>query len=55
MAYTVYKHTNKINGKVYDTIKIAAEDTGANQFKISDVCRGKREKTGGLKWKYAVQ
>lgn len=42
-------------GKVYDTIKIAAEDTGANQFKISDVCRGKREKAGGLKWKYAVQ
>ena len=40
-------------GKVYDTIKSAAEDTGANQFKISDVCRGARKHTSGLRFKYA--
>lgn len=40
-------------GKKYNTLKEASIDTGANQFKISDVCRGKRNKAGGLRWAYA--
>lgn len=40
-------------GKVYKTMKEAAEDTGANQCKIIDVCRGARKTTAGMMWKYA--
>lgn len=40
-------------GKVYETMKEAAEDTGANQCKISDVCRGVRKTAAGMMWKYA--
>lgn len=40
-------------GKIYATMKEAAEDTGANQCKISDVCRGARKTTAGMMWKYA--
>lgn len=40
------------NGKIYETIKEASEDTGANRFKISDVCRGARKHTSGLVFEY---
>lgn len=39
-------------GNVYQTIKEAAQATGANQFKISDVCRGARKHTSGLVFEY---
>lgn len=50
-------HSKKVicinTGKIYDTIKSASEDTGANQSKISDVCRGARKHTSGLVFEYA--
>lgn len=39
-------------GRVYDSIKEAAKDTGANRAKISEVCSGKRRTIGGYHWEY---
>jgi hypothetical protein len=36
----------------FDSIKKAEETTGASNKHISTVCRGKRNSTGGFKWKY---
>lgn len=41
--------------KVYPTMHLAAEDTGANEKAISAVCRGKRHRAGGYHWSYATE
>lgn len=38
--------------KVYYGANKAAKETGLNQSKITLVCQGKRNQTGGFKWKY---
>ena len=37
---------------VYESIKTAAEQTGANDTHISNVCLGKRKTSGGYHWKF---
>lgn len=39
-------------GKVYETQRAAAFDTGTSQAKISLCCQGKRNHTHGLRWEY---
>lgn len=40
--------------KIYDTLKLAAEDCGLKTTsKISEVCRGRRKKAGGYTFAYA--
>lgn len=39
-------------GKVYETQRAAALDTGTSQAKICLCCQGKRNHTHGLKWEY---
>lgn len=57
--YTGKNHRNAtavINldtGEVYSTQRIAAEASGANQGKISEVCNGKRKTAGGYRWAFA--
>ena len=41
------------NGKVYDSIKCAAEELNVERSKISAVARGKRNQTGGYRFAYA--
>ena len=38
--------------QIYDSISLAAADTGCDSSAISKVCNGKRNKCGGFKWKY---
>ena len=38
--------------QVYDSIALAAEDTGCDSSAISKVCRGQRNKCGGFKWEF---
>ena len=38
-------------GVVYETMNDAAKDTGCNASKISAVCHGQRNHTGGLHFK----
>ena len=38
--------------ETFNSIKEAAEKTGCSDSKISKVCKGKRNHTGGFKWKY---
>lgn len=40
------------DGKIFDTIKEAALDTGIRYNEISQVCNGKRKTTGGYHWKF---
>ena len=42
-------------GKVYETQRAAADDTGASQAKICLCCQGKRNHTHGLKWEYYTE
>ena len=39
-------------GEVYSSISEAAKATGADVCKILDVCKGRRNKTHGLRWAY---
>lgn len=39
-------------GVVYDSVKEAARELGLHNSKISNVCHGKRNKTGGLRFKF---
>nr|QBK85818.1 MAG: NUMOD1 domain protein [Marseillevirus LCMAC101] len=36
----------------FDSLKEASEATGANPDTITLVCKGKRNKSGGYKWKW---
>ena len=36
----------------YESIKQASDKTGVARCSISNVCRGRRNKAGGFKWKY---
>lgn len=38
--------------QVYDSIALAAADTGCDSSAISKVCRGQRNKCGGFKWEF---
>lgn len=38
--------------QVYDSIALAAVDTGCDSSAISKVCRGQRNKCGGFKWEF---
>lgn len=38
--------------QVYDSIALAAADTGCDSSAISKVCRGRRNKCGGFKWEF---
>lgn len=40
------------NGKIYESITIAAKETGATGSHITSVCKGKRNLSGGFKWEY---
>ena len=40
------------NLQVYDSIALAAADTGCDSSAISKVCRGQRNKCGGFKWEF---
>lgn len=42
-------------GNRYETMHSAAKETGCNEKALSAVCRGKRNKTGGLRWAYAEE
>ena len=37
---------------IYDTVALAARENNCDASCISKVCRGKRQKCGGFKWKY---
>lgn len=39
-------------GKVYNCMKVAAEETGLFATAITQVCKGKRKTHGGFHWKY---
>lgn len=43
---------NVDTGKIFDSVKEAAEYYGLKDTHISRVCKGKRNKTGGFRWKY---
>lgn len=38
--------------QIYDSIALAAADTGCDSSAISKVCRGQRNKCGGFKWEF---
>lgn len=38
--------------QVYDSIALAAADTGCDSSAISKVCKGQRNKCGGFKWEF---
>lgn len=40
------------DGKIYKTIKEAAEDIGLNYHHLGEVCKGKRKTYGGYHWKF---
>ena len=40
---------------VFESMKIAMQETGVNKVTISQVCRGKRRIGGGYIWRYAVK
>lgn len=40
------------DGKIFKTIKEAAEDIGVNYTHIGEVCRGARKTCGGFRWSY---
>lgn len=42
-------------GKIYETVREAALDTGCNETKISAVCHGHREHTKNLHFKFAEE
>lgn len=42
------------NGKWYTSIREASKDTGANETKIVEVCKGRRNKAGGLSFRYLL-
>lgn len=44
-------HTNEII-KIFNGIKEASRETGANSGSIVKVCKGIRQTAGGYKWKY---
>lgn len=43
---------NNIILDIYDTLALAARENNCDSSGISKVCRGKRNKCGGFKWKY---
>ena len=53
------KHYRKVlcieTGKIYEKIRDAMNDTGANETKINAVCKGVRKTAGGFHWKYIDQ
>jgi hypothetical protein len=57
--YTGANHANAVciinidTGKIYETRKSAALETGACGAHISSCCTGKRKKAGGFRWAYA--
>ena len=54
-TYSTIQQLDIKTGEVIATFKSAAEASrvkGANQSKISRVCKGKRPRTGGYKWRY---
>ena len=47
----------RVNGvyiSTFNSILEASKETGANDRKISEVCKGKAETSGGFKWKYVT-
>ena len=42
-------------GKYYSTMRLAALDSGASYTKITECCKGRRQKTGGYHWRYATE
>ena len=43
------------DGKVFKTIKEAAEELNISYFHIGEVCKGKRKTTGGYHWSYVKE
>jgi len=41
--------------KTFDSIIEASNETGTNDRRISDVCRGKRKTSGGFIWNYVIK
>lgn len=39
-------------GKIYESITVAARETGANAGRIVDVCKHNRKTTNGCRWEY---
>lgn len=51
-TYQQKKVINVDTGEVFDSIKEAAMKYHLKETHISRVCRGKRKRTGGFRWKY---
>lgn len=49
------KVRNKTTGKVFNSVKSAADYYGLKDTHISRVCKGKRKKTGGFEWEYVSE
>lgn len=49
------KVKNKTTGKVFNSVKSAADYYGLKDTHISRVCKGKRKKTGGFEWEYVSE
>lgn len=43
------------DGKIFNTIKEAAEEIGVNYTHIGEVCRGSRKSCGGYRWSYVKE
>jgi hypothetical protein len=65
MTWTVYQHKNLLTEKshvgmtknwesikVFESAKLAHKETGVNYTKITEVARGKRQFSGGYRWRY---
>jgi hypothetical protein len=50
----VDKITNKVLA-VFESMKVAMQETGVNKVTISATCRGKRRIGGGYIWRYAAK
>lgn len=51
------KHTRKVicveTGEVFGSLKEVTQTTGIDYRHIPDCCKGRRERTGGFRWRYA--
>ena len=46
------KIRNKTTGEVFDTVRIASQQTGISKSCIYSVCKGKIRTAGGFEWEY---
>lgn len=54
-SHRTVKVRNIDTGEVFDSVKAAAERYGLKDTHITRVCKGKRKRTGGYRWEYAIQ